>query len=122
MDDGPASGLNARHGLHRDRRWDRRWLAVAAVTLFALCAAYQLPGARHLMLALPVVRRGLHHYIKLGLELGLALLAAAGLDGWIAGRRRALLAGAEDGICPSIKFSAVVPVKSSSQGKFRVET
>jgi hypothetical protein len=76
------------------RRWDRRWLAVAAVTLFALCAAYQLPGARDLMLALPVVRRGLHHYIKLGLELGLALLAAAGLDGWLAGKRRALLAGA----------------------------
>jgi hypothetical protein len=90
--------LDRRSDLPADRRegWrlDRRWLAVAAVTVFALCAAYQLPGARDLMLALPVVRRGLHHYIKLGLELGLALLAAAGLDGWLAGKRRALLAGA----------------------------
>jgi hypothetical protein len=90
---GAAAPLLAAGGLWALRR-DRRWLAVAAVTLFALCAAYQLPGARHLMLALPVVRRGLHHYIKLGLELGLALLAAAGLDSWIAGKRRGLLAGA----------------------------
>jgi hypothetical protein len=75
-------------------RRDRRWLGVAAVTLFAICAAYQLPGARQLMEALPLVRRGLYHYIKLGLELGLALLAAAGLESWLAGRRRALLAGA----------------------------
>lgn len=90
---GAAAPVLAAGGLASLRR-DRRWLAVAAMTLFALCAAYQLPGARHLMTALPVVRRGLHHYIKLGLELGLALLAAAGLDSWLAGRRRALLAGA----------------------------
>jgi hypothetical protein len=49
---------------------------------------------RQLLLALPVVNRGLHHYMKFGLELGLALLAAAGCDRWLAGKGRGLLAGA----------------------------
>jgi hypothetical protein len=74
-------------------RSDRRWRAVAVMSLFALAAAYHLFGMRHVLLALPVINRGLHHYLKLGLELGLALLAAAGCDRWLAGRGRGLLAG-----------------------------
>lgn len=81
-----AAGLAAVRG-------DRRWRAVAVMTLFALAAAYYLFGMRRLLIALPVVNRGLHHYLKLGLELGLALLAAAGCDRWLAGKGRGLLAG-----------------------------
>src|SRR4029453_9195575 len=82
-----AAGLAAVRG-------DRRWRAVAVMTLFALMAAYYLFGMRRLLLALPLVNRGLHHYLKLGVELGLALLAAAGCDRWLAGKGRGLLAGA----------------------------
>ncbi|HEY0513826.1 MAG TPA: YfhO family protein [Thermoanaerobaculia bacterium] len=82
-----AAGLAAARG-------DRRWRAVAAMTLFALVAAYQLFGMRAVLLALPAINRGLHHYMKFGVELGLALLAAAGCDRWLAGRGRGLLAGA----------------------------
>jgi len=85
-----AAGLGAALG----RGGDRRWRGVAAMTLFALLAAYQLFGMRTLLLALPVVSRGLHHYMKLGVELGLALLAAAGCDRWLAGKGRGLVAGA----------------------------
>jgi hypothetical protein len=81
-----AAGLAAVRG-------DRRWRAVAAMTLFALAAAYYLLGMRQVLLALPVVNRGLHHYLKLGVELGLSLLAAAGCDRWLAGKGRGLLAG-----------------------------
>ncbi len=74
---------------------DRRWAAVVAVTLFALLAAYQVPGVRHLLLALPFFDKSLSHYLKLGVELGLALLAARGTDAWAAGEgRRTLLAAA----------------------------
>jgi hypothetical protein len=72
-------------------RRDRRWLAVAAVTLFALLAAYQAPGVRHLLGALPVLEKSLTHYLKFGVELGLALLAARGLDRLRAGEGRRLL-------------------------------
>jgi hypothetical protein len=82
-----AAGLAATRG-------DRRWRAVAVMTLFALVAAYHLFGMRRVLLALPVIDRGLHHYMKFGVELGLALLAAAGCDRWLAGRGRGLLAGA----------------------------
>jgi len=77
---------------------ERCWLAVAAMTLFALLAAYQAPGVRHVLLALPVIDKSLTHYLKLGLDLGLAILAARGVDAWLAGStsggRRALLAAA----------------------------
>ncbi len=75
-------------------RSDRRWRAVAVMTFFALIAAYYLFGMRRVLIALPLIGRGLHHYLKFGLELGLALLAAAGCDRWLAGRGRGLLAGA----------------------------
>jgi hypothetical protein len=39
------------------------------------------------LLGLPVVQKMLHHYLLLGVELGLALLAGAGLERWLAGRR-----------------------------------
>lgn len=73
--------------------WDRRWLAVAAMTLFAFLAAYQAPGIRNLLGALPVLDKALTHYFKFGAELGLALLAAKGVDLWIGGRQRAATAG-----------------------------
>lgn len=80
----------ALRGLSRDRRW----LAVAAVTLFALLAAYQAPGVRHFLGALPVLGKSLTHYLKFGVELGLALLAARGLDRLRTGEgRRLLMAG-----------------------------
>jgi len=79
-------------GLAAARR-DRRWLAVAVMTLFALAGAYQLFGLRRVLIALPLVSRGLHHYMKFGVELGLALLAAAGCDRWLAGKGRGLLYG-----------------------------
>lgn len=83
-------------GASDDDRGDaRRWAAVGAFTLFALLAAYQVPGVRHLLTALPVIDKSLTHYIKFGLDLGLALLAARGTDAWLAGRhRRALALGA----------------------------
>ncbi len=79
-------------------RKDRRWLAVAVMTLFALAGAYQLFGLRRVLIALPLVSRGLHHYMKFGVELGLALLAAAGCDRWLAGKGRGLLVGASGGL------------------------
>jgi hypothetical protein len=82
-----AAGLAAARG-------DRRWRAVTAMTLFALVAAYHLFGMRQVLLALPLIGRGLHHYMKFGVELGLALLAAAGCDLWLAGKGRGLIAGA----------------------------
>jgi hypothetical protein len=75
-------------------REDRRWLGVAAMTLFAFAGAYHLFGMRQVLTALPVIGRGLHHYMKFGVELGLALLAAAGCDRWLAGKGRGLLYGA----------------------------
>ena len=75
-------------------RADRRWRAVAVMTLFSLIAAYYLFGMRHVLILLPLIQRGLHHYLTFGLELGLALLAAAGCDRWLAGRGRGLLPGA----------------------------
>jgi len=74
---------------------ERCWLAVAAMTLFALLAAYQAPGVRHVLLALPVIDKSLTHYLKLGLDFGLAILAARGVDAWLAGSgRRTVLATA----------------------------
>jgi hypothetical protein len=64
------------------------------MTLFTLIAAYYLFGMRRVLIALPLIGRGLHHYLKFGLELGLALLAAAGCDRWLAGRGRGVLVGA----------------------------
>lgn len=82
-------------GRRLDRRLDRRWLAVAALALFSFAAAYHLPGVRQLLAALPVVGRAAHHRLLFGVELGLALLAAAGYQRWRQGRGgRGLVAGA----------------------------
>jgi hypothetical protein len=66
-------------------RRDPRWRAVGAMTLFAVLGAYHFPLVKQLLLALPLLRHGLHHYLKIGLELGLALLASAGWQAWQAG-------------------------------------
>ncbi len=75
-------------------RGDRRLRGVAAVLVLSFLAAYHLPGLREAMGALPVVGRAPLHRLLAGVELGLALLAAAGLDRWLAGKGRGLLAGA----------------------------
>lgn len=75
-------------------RRDRRWMAIAAVLAFSFVAAYHWPGVRDLLGALPVVGRAAHHRLIFGIELSLALLAGAGLDRWLEGRGRSLLAGA----------------------------
>ncbi len=74
-------------------RKDRRLRALAAVLVVTLLAAYHFPGFRQLLQALPVIQKGLHHYLLLGVELSLALLAGAGLDRWKEGRGRWVLAG-----------------------------
>lgn len=67
-------------------RRDRRWLAVVAMTLFALLAAFRLPPVEPLLLALPVLKKALHHYFAFGFGLGVALLAAVGLERYLRGR------------------------------------
>ncbi len=73
---------------------DRRLRAIAVMSVVCLLASYHFPGVRELLLATPVVQRMLHHYLLLGVELGLALLAGAGLERWLAGEGRGLLLGA----------------------------
>jgi hypothetical protein len=75
-------------------RGDRRWWAVAAVLAFSFLAAYQWPGVREALAALPLLGRAAHHRLLFGVELGLALLAGAGCERWLAGHGRGLLAGA----------------------------
>ncbi|MBV8200650.1 MAG: YfhO family protein, partial [Acidobacteria bacterium] len=72
---------------------DRRWLALAVTAAFAFAAAYHLPVVRDLLAALPVLGRAAHHRLLFGVELGIALLAGAGCDEWLAGRGRGILAG-----------------------------
>jgi hypothetical protein len=79
-------------GLARCRR-DRRWLALALTTAFAFVAAYHWPGVRDLLAAAPVLGRAAQHRLLFGVELGVALLAGAGCDEWLAGRGRGVLAG-----------------------------
>lgn len=73
---------------------DRRLRALAVMVAACLLAGYHFPGVRELLLATPVVQKMLHHYLLLGVELGLALLAGAGLERWLAGADRGLLLGA----------------------------
>lgn len=89
-------------GLRRGIDRERRWLAVGAFTLFALLAAYQVPGVRHLLGALPVVEKSLTHYLKFGVELGLALLAARGVDRLRAAEGRRSLALAAGGVVAAL--------------------
>lgn len=79
-------------GLARCRR-DRRWLALAAVTAFAFVAAYHWPFVRDALRALPVLGRAAQHRLLFAVELGVALLAGAGFDEWLAGRGRGVLGG-----------------------------
>lgn len=84
----------------RGKQWpldpasDRRLRALAVMVVVCLLGAYHFPGVRELLLVTPVVQKMLHHYLLLGVELGLALLAGAGLERWLAGEGRGLLLGA----------------------------
>ncbi len=73
---------------------ERRLRALAVMVVVCLLASYHFPGVRELLLVMPVVQKMLHHYLLLGVELGLALLAGAGLERWLAGEGRGLLYGA----------------------------
>ncbi len=75
------------------RGGDRRLRALAWVVGIGLVVSYHLPLVRELLLALPILRHMLHHYLLVAVELGLAVLAGAGLERWLAGERRELLAG-----------------------------
>jgi len=79
-------------GLSRIR--DRRWLAVTVLLGFSFLAAYHWPGLREVLGVLPVLGKAAHHRLIFGIELGLALLAGAGCDRWLAGKGRGIAAGA----------------------------
>ncbi len=86
-----AAGLGACFG---DRPRDRRVLALATLVVFCFLAAYHLPGVHDLLAALPILGRAAHHRLIFGLELGLPLLGAVGIDRWLAGTgRRGLFVG-----------------------------
>ncbi|QQR75848.1 MAG: YfhO family protein [Holophagales bacterium] len=63
-------------------RRDRRVAGLLAMAGAALVGGLDLPGARQLLDAMPVVGRGLHHYLLLGLALAVATLAGIGYDRW----------------------------------------
>lgn len=77
----------------RGRLGHRPCRAVLAVLVFSFLAAYQWPFVREVVARLPVVGRAQPHRLLFGVELGLALLAASGLDEWRAGHGRGLLFG-----------------------------
>ncbi len=74
-------------------RGDRRVLGLGAIVAFCFLSAYHLPGVHDLLAALPLLGRAAHHRLIFGLELGLALLGAVGIDRWLGGKGRGLLAG-----------------------------
>ena len=88
----PRRGRAAADPAH-DPAFGRRLRALAVMVVVCLFASYHFPGVRELLLATPVVQKMLHHYLLLGVELGLALLAGAGLERWLAGEGRGLLLG-----------------------------
>ncbi|MEM7048247.1 MAG: hypothetical protein AAF604_01250 [Acidobacteriota bacterium] len=77
------------------RRRERCWLAVSAILVFALLAAYHLPGVRHLLTIVPLIGKALHHRLLFAVDLALVLLLAAGWESLKSGRfgRRGLLWG-----------------------------
>ncbi len=91
-------------GLARARR-DRRWLGIAALLAFSFVAAYHWPGVREVLGALPVLGRAAHHRLIFGVELGLALLAGAGCDRWLEGRRLGI-SGALGGLLAGLLVGA----------------
>jgi hypothetical protein len=75
-------------------RQDRRVQALLGIGLFALLGSFQVPGVAQVLNALPVVSRGLAHYLLPMGVLALAALAGIGLEHWLAGRSRPLAVGA----------------------------
>ncbi|HVR29396.1 MAG TPA: YfhO family protein [Thermoanaerobaculia bacterium] len=75
-------------------RRDRRVRGLLVMALVCLLAAFYQAGLREVLLAVPVLQKGLHHYLLLAVELGLALLAAKGFDRWVHGAARGVTVGA----------------------------
>ncbi len=71
---------------------DRRLRGWTAVLLFSFLGAYHLPIFWDLLIQLPLVGRAPQHRLIFGIELALALSAAAGFDRWRAGQRTGLMA------------------------------
>ncbi len=61
-------------------RRDRRLRGLAFVLAICFLGAYHWPGFRALFDALPILGKAAHHRLIFGLELGLLIFAAAGLD------------------------------------------
>ncbi len=74
-------------------RQDRRVLALACIVAFCTLSAYHLPGVHDLLTALPLLGRAAHHRLIFGLELGLPLHGAVGIDRGLAGKGRGLILG-----------------------------
>lgn len=79
-------------GLGRLRR-SRAWTAVGLLGAVSFLVAFHLPGLWDVVIRLPVLERVAQHRLLFGVELALALLAAAGLDRLLQGRGRGLLIG-----------------------------
>lgn len=84
-----AAGL----GGWRSAGGNRRVMGLATIVTFSFLGAYHLPGVHDLLAALPLIGRAAHHRLIFGLELGLPLLGAIGIDRWLAGKGRGLIAG-----------------------------
>lgn len=67
-------------------RGDRHFRAWAVVLGAAFVIAYHWPIVRDVVAAVPVLGRAAQHRLIFGIELGLALFAARGLDRWRAGQ------------------------------------
>ncbi|MFN7959724.1 MAG: YfhO family protein [Thermoanaerobaculia bacterium] len=80
-------------GLSLARR-DRRVQGLVAVVGIGLAATLAVPGFPQLFAHLPVLDKGLPHYLLVMVELALALAAGLGLELWRAGRGRAVARGA----------------------------
>jgi hypothetical protein len=75
-------------------RSDHRWRAIGAMLAVSFVVAYHLPPSQALLGSVPVLGHVAHHRLIFGIELALALLAAAGAQAWLGGRRRELAWGA----------------------------
>lgn len=72
---------------------DRKWIAIIAILIFSVLTASALPGIYTLINSLPILDEVIHHRLRFGLALALALLSGLGLELWLKGRGKGLLLG-----------------------------